>query len=409
MDQEFKNIEYFERELERIQKSTKTFFRALLPIHEMLRLKYGWYYKWHTFSFAKAVHVAVLALFVLSTTIFSYLSLANFTTISTYASGYTWGGGGSTNNFSEAANWVGGVVPGENSTVIFNATSTKNATVDAAFLSSITDLTIESGYTGTITATKLLQVSGNFSIAGGTLAGSIDVGGNISVSGGTLTATTAFKEFYNVGLTVGANGTINGLAEGTHTAKASKARDKSYQIIASDGYQIAELLADEVAVAEAVGDTDYTHTFSAVANATHTLAVTFEVTGGGGGDPVPLMTLTINIYDQYVAETWGYYSGSDGSITPNAELYPSFPSAAPTGIAAEDAELGDWYVDYLSLTVTGTIRSNLTVSGGVDDEFLAYSAFNGTYTYIGEDIVNNFVGDPQDFDTRTITRTYIKY
>lgn len=312
MTQEFKNIEDLERELERIQKSTKTLFKVFLPFHDKLRLKYSWYYKWHTFSYAKAVHVAVLILFVFSTVVSSYLTLSSFAPKQTMASGYTWGGGGSTNNFSEAANWVGGVVPGENADVFFNATSTKNATVDAAFLSTISDLTIESGYTGTITATNLLQISGDLTIANGVLEGDVDFGANLNVTGGDLASNTTLKTFYNLGLTVGANGTINGLAEGTHTAKASKARDKSYQIIASDGYQIAELLADEVAVAEAVGDTDYTHTFSAVANATHTLAVTFEATGGGGGggeeeDPV---LLTVSGLTGDAASGNGEYSGN---------------------------------------------------------------------------------------------------
>src|SRR5436190_5357920 len=42
----------------------------------------------------------------------------------------TWDGGGSTNNWSEAANWSDDIVPVTGDSIVFDATSTKNATVD---------------------------------------------------------------------------------------------------------------------------------------------------------------------------------------------------------------------------------------------------------------------------------------
>src|SRR5262249_38063749 len=45
----------------------------------------------------------------------------------------TWTGHGTTGNWSEAANWSTGKAPTAADTVVFNATSAKNATVDAAF------------------------------------------------------------------------------------------------------------------------------------------------------------------------------------------------------------------------------------------------------------------------------------
>jgi len=284
MGQEFKNIDELEKELERIQKSTKTLFKFTSPLHDILRMKYQWYYNWHTFKFAKAIHLSILILFLFSTFLSSYLYLSSLKSTFTYASAYTWGGGGDTNNFSEAANWVGGVVPGENAQVTFDSTSTKDATVDASFTSTLASLTIAAGYTGTITASTLLQVSGDLSIADGTLAGTVDVGANLNVVGGDLASNTSLKTFYDIALTIGEGGTINGLAVGTHTTKASKGRNKAYTINANEGYQIQELQIDSQAIPEAANQTTYTHTFENI-TANHTLQVSFQgvVPEGGSG------------------------------------------------------------------------------------------------------------------------------
>ena len=80
----------------------------------------------------------------------------------------TWTGGGVTNNWSEGANWTGGVIPGMGDIAIFDGTSTKNATVDTSV--SIQGLHINAGYTGTIAEASgtTLSISNSFVQSDGT-------------------------------------------------------------------------------------------------------------------------------------------------------------------------------------------------------------------------------------------------
>ena len=63
----------------------------------------------------------------------------------------TWTGLGATNNWSEIANWTCSHLPTANENVIFDATGTKNASIDISS-ATVQSLTITSGYTGVITA-----------------------------------------------------------------------------------------------------------------------------------------------------------------------------------------------------------------------------------------------------------------
>lgn len=104
----------------------------------------------------------------------------------------TWDGGGADNNWSTCANWSGDACPTTADSVVFDGTSTKNATIDAAAPASLVGFSINSGYTGTITQGRTLTVNGSFSQAAGTFTGStqtIDVS-SFTLSGGSFTATT---------------------------------------------------------------------------------------------------------------------------------------------------------------------------------------------------------------------------
>lgn len=50
-----------EKEIHRIQKSTKTFFKFFGPLHNKLRMKFRWYYKWHLHPYHRHVHYSALA------------------------------------------------------------------------------------------------------------------------------------------------------------------------------------------------------------------------------------------------------------------------------------------------------------------------------------------------------------
>lgn len=78
-----------------------------------------------------------------------------------------WDGGGTTNNWSEAANWVGDVVPVAANDVVFNTTSSKDAVVDASFSGTVKSVSLAAGYTGEVLLARSLTVSGSVSVANG--------------------------------------------------------------------------------------------------------------------------------------------------------------------------------------------------------------------------------------------------
>lgn len=107
----------------------------------------------------------------------------------------TWDGGGATNNWSEAANWSGDTAPGASDDVIFDATSTKDSTINSGHGGSVRSITISSGYTGTITQARTVTVgAGGYSQADGTFTGAsqtVTMNGPFTLSNGTFTSTTS--------------------------------------------------------------------------------------------------------------------------------------------------------------------------------------------------------------------------
>jgi hypothetical protein len=120
-----------------------------------------------------------------------------------YAATRTWDGGGTDgtcgggagdgNKWSCAANWSADTVPVSGDAVVFDATSTKDSTIDTSFAGTITSLNINAGYTGTVTMARSLTVSGAYTQAAGTFAQgtqTLTVGANFSHTAGTFTANT---------------------------------------------------------------------------------------------------------------------------------------------------------------------------------------------------------------------------
>jgi hypothetical protein len=115
----------------------------------------------------------------------------------------TWDGGGTDgtcggnagdgNKWSCAANWSADTLPTSSDSVLFDGTSTKDATIDASFQGTVTGITIASGYSGIITQARALVINGSYSQADGTFTGgsqTIDINGSWALSGGTFTATS---------------------------------------------------------------------------------------------------------------------------------------------------------------------------------------------------------------------------
>lgn len=108
------------------------------------------------------------------------------------AASYTWDGGGTTDNWSDCANWSSDICPVAADAVTFNATSTKNSIVDAGWTGTVTSLTIAAGYNGTVTLDRSLSVSGTFSQVTGVFNAGINTLtiGTFSLPGGIFTASS---------------------------------------------------------------------------------------------------------------------------------------------------------------------------------------------------------------------------
>jgi len=84
---------------------------------------------------------------------------------------FVWDGGGTTNNWSEAANWTVVTsdpdgVPDDNDFVFFGGTSSKNATVDASFNSSINRMHVSAEYAGMFTLARDLTLTTSLTVTG---------------------------------------------------------------------------------------------------------------------------------------------------------------------------------------------------------------------------------------------------
>ncbi|HKE55401.1 MAG TPA: hypothetical protein VKB46_01825, partial [Pyrinomonadaceae bacterium] len=117
------------------------------------------------------------------------------------AANVTWDGGGATNNWSEAANWSGDVVPGAGDIAVFDGTSTKDAVIDAGFAGAVDGLQINAGYTGTITQAITFSIGNSgFSQSSGTFTPGnvvLNCNGVFNQSGGTFNAPTGTLNFAN--------------------------------------------------------------------------------------------------------------------------------------------------------------------------------------------------------------------
>jgi hypothetical protein len=131
----------------------------------------------------------------------------------------TWVGNGNGNNknFSRWQDWSGcpfHAAPGAGDDVVFDGTSSSgNCTFDSDV--SVATITIQGGYSGTITGTSNASLSGAWTMNTGTFTGSaatVTIGGDLVISGGTFTASTTTTQisgnFTNSGTFAANGGTV---------------------------------------------------------------------------------------------------------------------------------------------------------------------------------------------------------
>jgi hypothetical protein len=120
----------------------------------------------------------------LLTTIFSICLLFQF---SAYGVTRTWTNANGNGNWNTAGNWSPSGTPASGDDVIFNSTSTANCSVNGN--RTVTDITIASGYSGTITLNGNLTITDDVEINAGTLnvgSNSFTVSGDYQQNGGTF-------------------------------------------------------------------------------------------------------------------------------------------------------------------------------------------------------------------------------
>lgn len=84
-----------------------------------------------------------------------------------------WIGAGGDARWSNPANWEGGRVPTASDAVLISA-GTSETLVDPAFGGHVASLTLDEGYTGTLTLARALNVDGPLDVRGGMVAGGGD-------------------------------------------------------------------------------------------------------------------------------------------------------------------------------------------------------------------------------------------
>ncbi len=126
----------------------------------------------------------------------------------------TWTGLGLTNNWNDAGNWLGGLIPGAADVATFDATGSKNATINAAI--NVAGISVTSGYGGTITqAPGIAATVGatGFNQAGATFVGgtsAITMNGPLTLSGGSFTSTAGTLTVTGATTVTGGSFTANG-------------------------------------------------------------------------------------------------------------------------------------------------------------------------------------------------------
>ncbi|MEP6847701.1 MAG: carboxypeptidase-like regulatory domain-containing protein, partial [Acidobacteriota bacterium] len=100
-----------------------------------------------------------------------------------------WDGGGTTNNWSDAANWDCDLIPQNGNNIVFDSTSSKDTVIDIPI--NVNLFRINTGFTGVVTLASSAFSAADFSQADGTFqggSGQVTFNGPFSLTGGSFIA-----------------------------------------------------------------------------------------------------------------------------------------------------------------------------------------------------------------------------
>ncbi|MFA4996238.1 MAG: fibronectin type III domain-containing protein [Patescibacteria group bacterium] len=177
-----KELQKIDQELLAIQKSTRTTFSFFAPVHNYCRVRYSWYYNWHTKPYATKVHAGALLVILLSSALFFSFPLLGRPNLAK-AADYVCTWDGTTGNWSSTANWsnCNGEYPGQTAATAYDVSiPSGSVTLDVNDLNlNNTDNTI----LGSISVTGTLTTSNN-NITFGSMT--INTGGVVTAGSSTL-------------------------------------------------------------------------------------------------------------------------------------------------------------------------------------------------------------------------------
>jgi hypothetical protein len=283
-----------------------------------------------------------------------------------------WDGGGSTNNWSEGANWTGNAVPSSTADVVFNGLSTKDATFNVA--DTIGSLTLASGYTDTLTLSATLTNDGPFIMNSGTLnmgsatvnqnddwtytAGTVDAGtSNVILASSDLSVNSGSMAFNDVTLSLGGGNSL--------TVTGTMDVDGDLTINSIDG------IAGTVAVSGNVTTVDTTVTQSSDGKILidGSGAQTLSASGGAGGLPAIEInnTGTLTIQDTiHMDDNWVFTGGTVDAGTSTVVFDGSDTSVTTGTMAFNNVTVNFSGANTLTLTDTLDIDGDLTLTNAGD-------------------------------------------
>lgn len=315
----------FDKQIINIQKSTKTSFGIILPLHNSLRMRSKWYYNWHLNPWASKLHKGILSLYIVFITAFVFMTVFSKTNSEiTYASGLTCasvaaGSWDSANTWEDSS--CGGLdgIPGTGDNVTITHQVTLGGNIDIG----TGDITINGGGTlitsgynmtlhsmavntsGVLTASTVGGRNSTINVSGSWdhFAGTFTETGNTSTVNMTGTGTIKGKLSYNTSkfnnlsiATAGTTTVLNSIQTGTLTIGAGPvstptAQDYYSIFISGSGSPLTSMEGGTV--------TRVTLTFFAnsvtLPKITNYYGISFSPSSGSAGNDNATMTLSDDI------------------------------------------------------------------------------------------------------------------